>query len=239
MDAVIGELSNPSVSINFEKVMSSVVLDDEILALNNLSIIADLTSWQHGLPGVGNDVSFMENPEFHLRRNTGQIEAQTAYDLPINRAVYFKSRTALINEFRNTILGENADQIKIESLLHANEQPDFTIKGLSDWRDDGGTLSISDFEYGAADQKINLSGDLTLDEKLKPLGAFDATVTDIGALFSRLSDNENIPQMARMLLKNQANASTLPDEVPLAISMQNGQMYVGPIMVLELPPVIE
>ena len=239
MDAVIGELSNPSVSINFEKVMSSVVLDDEILALNNLSIIADLTSWQHGLPGVGNDVSFMENPEFHLRRNTGQIEAQTAYDLPINRAVYFKSRTALINEFRNTILGENADQIKIESLLHANEQPDFTIKGLSDWRDDGGTLSISDFEYGAADQKINLSGDLTLDEKLKPLGAFDATVTDIGALFSRLSDNENIPQMARMLLKNQANALTLPDEVPLAISMQNGQMYVGPIMVLELPPVIE
>lgn len=239
MDAVVGELSNPSVSINFEKVMSSVIFDKETMSLDNLSIIADLTSWQHGLPGAGNDVSFMEKPELHLRRNTGGNAPQTAYDLPVNRAVYFKSGVALINEFRNTVLGENADQIKIETLLHANSQPDYSKESLAAWRDDGGTLSISNFEYGAAEQYIHLTGDVTLDENLKPLGAFDASVIGIGGLFARLSENENIPEMARMLLKKQAEAEQLPEEVPLAISMQNGQMYVGPIMVLELPPIIE
>lgn len=239
MDAVIGELSMPSVSINFEKVMSSVILDEGTNELNNFSIIADLTSWQHGLPGEGNKVSFMGQPEFHLRRNTGGNISQSAYDLPVSRALYFKSGTSLINGFRNTVLGENADQIKIETLLHANSQPDYTIAGLSEWRDDGGTLSISNFEYGSVEQKVKLTGDLTLDENLKPLGAFDASVTNIASLFLRLSENDNIPEMARSLLKNQASASSLPEEVPLAISMQNGQMYVGPIMVMELPPVIE
>lgn len=239
MDAVVGELSNPLVTINFEKVMSSVILDTETKELNNLSIMADLTSWQHGLSGAGNDVSFMQNPELHLRRNTGDNTPQTAYDLPINRAIYFKSGTALINEFKNTVLGENADQIKIETLLHANSQPDYNKDSLVAWRDEGGTLSISDFEYGADQQKIQLTGDVTLDENLKPLGAFDASVTGIGRLFARLSENENIPEIARMLLKNQSEAEQLPADVPLSISMQNGQMYVGPIMVLELPPIIE
>lgn len=239
MDAVIGELSMPSVSINFENVMSSVILDDVTNELNNLSIISELTSWQHGLPGEGNEVSFMEKPEFHLRRNTGGNSTQSTYDLPVSRAVYFKSNTALVNEFRNTVLGENADQIKIETLLHANSQPDYSIASLSAWRDDGGTLSISNFEYGSSDQNIKLTGDLTLDENLKPLGAFDASVTNIGSLFLRLSENKNISEMARVLLKSQADTPSLPEEVPLAISMQNGQMYIGPIMVMDLPPVID
>ena len=33
-----------------------------------------------------------------------------------------------------------------------------------------GTLSISNFEYGSVDQKVKLTGDLTLDENLKTIG---------------------------------------------------------------------
>lgn len=239
VDAVIGELSAPSVSINLETIMSSIIFDEATDELNNLSMIADLASWQHGLSGEGNEVSFMEKPQFHLRRNTGGDIQEMAYDLPVSRAIYFKSDAALINEFRNTILGENADQIKIETLLHANSQPDYNVAGLSKWRDDGGTLTISSFEYGSNEQKIKLTGDLTLDENLKPLGAFDASVTNIGSLFLRLSENNNIPEMARSLLKKQASAPSITEETKLSVSMQNGQMYVGPIMVMELPSVIE
>ncbi|MDG1439116.1 MAG: DUF2125 domain-containing protein [Emcibacteraceae bacterium] len=239
MDAVIGELDNPEVSISLETIMSSVIFDIETEELNNLSITSDIASWQHGIAGEGLEVSVIEKPEFHLRRTTGNSAEQVGYDLPVNRAVYFKAENALINEFKDTVLGESADLIKIETLLHANEQPDYTVAGLSQWRDDGGTVSIRSFDYGTADQNMSLSGDMTLDGNLKPLGAFDASVTGIGGLFGRLSENKNLSSITRSLLKSQANNNQLPDAVPLAISMQNGQMYVGPIMIMELPAVID
>ena len=31
----------------------------------------------------------------------------------------------------------------------------------------------------------------------------------------------------------------LPEEVPLSISMQNGRLYLGPIMLMELPAIID
>lgn len=238
MDAVFGKLEGPEVSISMEKIMSSIILDPATNELNNLSITSALASWQHGLSGEGLEMSLMENLEFHLRRTTGNPAEQTGYDLPVSRAVYFKAENALINEFKDTVLGENADVIKIETLLHANKQLVYSVAGLSEWRDDGGTLSIRSFEYGDEDQKINLKGDVTLDENLKPLGAFDATVTGISTLFRRLSTNKNLSSIARALLKNQADNNQLPKAVPLAISIQNGQMYVGPIMVMELPAVI-
>jgi hypothetical protein len=239
MDGVIGELNNPAVSVSMEKIMSSIIFDVDTYEINNLSITSDMTSWQHGLPGEGHDVSFMEKAEFHLRRTTGNAAEQVGYDIPVNRAVYFKASNALINEFKETVLGENAEEIRIETLLHANKQPDYSVAGLSEWRDDGGTLSIRNFEYGSADQNMKLSGDVTLDENLKPLGAFDAKVTGIGELFRRLSENKNIPDLTRTLLRSQVDNNQIPEEVPLAISMQNGQMYVGPIMVMEVPAVID
>ncbi|MDG1708941.1 MAG: DUF2125 domain-containing protein [Emcibacteraceae bacterium] len=239
MDAVFGELENPEYSIGLETIMSSLVFDVETNELNNLSITSGIVSWQHGLVGEGLEVSFLEQPEFHLRRTTGNPGEQTGYDLPVNRAVYFKAENALINEFKGTVLGESAEFIKIETLLHANKQPDYTVAGLSEWRDDGGTLSIRSFDYGTEAQNMSLNGDVTLDSNLKPLGAFDASVKGIGTLFGRLSENENLTGMARTLLRSQASNDQLPDAVPLAISMQNGQMYVGPIMIMELPAVID
>lgn len=80
---------------------------------------------------------------------------------------------------------------------------------------------------------------MTLDENLKPLGAFDATVIGMENLIDNLSQNENIPEMARLLLGGQAKSGNVPQEVPISISMQNGLLYLGPIMLTELPAVIE
>ena len=209
------------------------------MQLNNISTIADKVSWYRGAVQSADESSVMHMAEFHLRRATGEVLDQTSFDLPVNRAIFFKAQDASIKEFAASILGEKADSIKIEALLHANEQPDYTVNGLSKWRDEGGTLSIRSFEYGTNKSSLMLSGDVTLDENLKPLGAFDATIIGMEDVLDSLSKNENISEMARLLLGAQATSGNLPEEVPLSISMQNGLLYVGPIMLMELPAIIE
>jgi len=238
-DAVLGSLGSPTLNISFDKVKSSIILDPHSMQLNNLSAIADKVSWYRGAEIEADESSVMEMVEFHLRRSVGETQEQISYDLPVNRAVFLKAENVSIREFASTILGEKADQFRMEALLHASEQPDYTLSGLSKWRDEGGTLTIGTFEYGTTVSGLTLSGDLTLDENLKPLGAFDANVRGMEYLLNSLSQNENIPETARLLLQAQAQAGNIPDEVPLSISMQNGQLYLGPIMLMELPPVIE
>ncbi len=238
-DAVVGSLRDPDLSMNFDGVRSSVILDPTSFELNNLSVVMDKVSWYPKAQQQVQSTSTLEDAEFHLRRETGIPEDQLSFDLPVNRAIYLKASNAHINEFATTILGPDADEFKVEALLHANEQPAFTKQGLASWRDQGGTISIRTFEYGTATSAVRMSGDVTLDENFKPLGAFDANVTGIGAMFAQLAENEELPELTRAMLRGQAQNETIPGDVPLSISMQNGQLYIGPIMLMELEPIIE
>ena len=238
-DATIGEINNPEININFDKVKSSVILDVETLKMDNLSIISEKVSWRNVNTSDDQVGSGMEMAELHLRNSLPGMETQNSYDLPVQKAIYFKATNAQIAELETSLFGKYADEIIIETILHANTQLDFTKPSLSTWRDEGGTLSVKSFEYGMADTHISFSGDVTLDENLKPLGAFDAKVSGIENMFSALSRNENIPQTARMLLQGQAQSATSSEVLPLSVSMQNGTMYLGPIPILELEPIIE
>ncbi len=238
-DVVVGSLHSPIRNISLDKVKSSVILDPSTMRLNNLSIVADKVSWFSGAQKEAGEGSQIEMAEFHIRRPVSEAAEQMSYDLPVNSAVYFKGQNAIIKELASTVLGERADQFKVEALLHANEKPDFTKLSLAKWRDEGGTLSIKSFEYGTSSAGINLTGDVTLDENLKPLGAFDANILGIAELLETLSENEELSEATRLMLKGQAQNETMPGEVPLSISMQNGMLYLGPIMLMELPAIVE
>ncbi len=238
-DATIGEINDPEININFDKVKSSIILDAETMKMDNLSIVAEKINWQNVNVSGDQAGSAMEMAELHLRNSQPGIETQSSYDLPVQKAIFFKAKNSEIAELETGLFGKYADEIIIETILHANRQPDFTKLSLSTWRDEGGTLSIKSFEYGTTDAHISFSGDITLDENLKPLGAFDAKVSGIENMFGALSRNENIPQTTRLLLQGQAQSATSSEEVPLSVSMQNGMMYIGPIPILELDAIIE
>lgn len=237
-DTVIGNMEMPDLSLNFDNVKSSIVLDPNNKSLNNLSIIADTVKWHKGLEAGTDENSILEMAELHLRKTMEGYEPQNSYDLPISRILYFKADNAKINEFKTSFLGDQSNEIKVDAVLHANQQPEFTKKSLAQWRDEGGTLSIRSFEYGTNTTNVKLSGDVTLDENFKPLGAFDANIFGIENIFSALSENENVSDMGRQFLKSQAQNNTMPENVPLSLSMQNGFMYLGPIVLMELDPVI-
>ncbi|MBT5187291.1 MAG: DUF2125 domain-containing protein [Kordiimonadaceae bacterium] len=232
-DAVIGPLDAPTVNMNFDQVKASVILDPDTFKLDNLSVIAQEINWQKATVN-----SSMERAELHLRKSLSGLENASTFDLPVNQAVFFKAYNAEINEFKATILGQNADEIVLEAFLHANQLPDFTRSSLSAWRDDGGTLSIKTFEYGTTNNQVDLSGDLTLDESLKPLGAFDAKLSGLENIIGALAQNEGLSDTAKLLLQSQLQNNTEMKDIPISISMQNGMMYVGPIALIELEPII-
>ncbi len=237
-DVVIGDIENPQTSVAFEGVKSSVILDTDTMALNSLSIMAENVSWHAGAPSENGEISFMDHPEFHLRKYLSGINGQNSYDLPVNKAIYFKANNAVINEFKSNLLGKNADQIIIETILHANQMPQYSVASLSKWRDEGGTLTIRTFEYGNKESRVKLSGDVTLDENLKPLGAFDVQISNIHQFLENLSQSQGLLKTAQSFINSQSSNQAQTKELPLSLSLQNGFLYVGPIQVIALSPVI-
>ena len=231
-DLAFNFLNERKINIGFDKVKSSIILNPVTNHLNNLSLVAEGISWHYGAEIKINESSAAEDVEFHLRRS---ISTQNDYNLPVNSAVFFKASNLKINELSSTVFGADANEFRIDALLHANEHPEYNISGLSKWRDDGGTLSIKNFEYVTENLGLSLTGNLTLDEKLKPLGALNANIINGDSFFNNLSKDlfnlQPTEPTPRVQTTNQG--------VPLSISMQNGRLYLGPLMLMELRSVVK
>jgi len=216
----------------FDKVKSSIILDPVTNHLNNLSIVAESISWYYGDEIKINESPAVEDVEFHLRRS---ILLQNDYDLPVNSSVFFKASNLKINELSSTAFGVDENELRIDAQLHANKHPEYNVVELSKWRDEGGTISIRKFEYVTKDLVLSLTGDVTLDEELKPLGAFNANI---------LSDGNLLNNLPKGLMNLQPKDPIPPGQtanqgVSLSIRMQNGGLYLGPLMLMELWSVVK
>lgn len=216
----------------FDKVKSSIILDPVTNHLNNLSIVAESISWYYGDEIKINESPAVEDVEFHLRRS---ILLQNDYDLPVNSSVFFKASNLKINELSSIAFGVDENELRIDAQLHANKHPEYNVVELSKWRDEGGTISIRKFEYVTKDLVLSLTGDVTLDEELKPLGAFNANI---------LSDGNLLNNLPKGLMNLQPKDPIPPGQtanqgVSLSIRMQNGGLYLGPLMLMELWSVVK
>jgi hypothetical protein len=238
-DVVFGSIENPTETVEFENVKSSVILEPDTLILKNLSIISDKVSWFEGVTRIADNISVMEKPEFHFRKMIEGMENENSYDLPIFGAVSFKAFNLNVKDVRTGIFASKATEVTLESILHANQNPELTASALSKWRDEGGTLTVRTFDYKTDDYNLKLSGDITLDENLKPLGAFDAHISGIKNLIGKMTDNGETSTVGQIMLNNQAQNTELKETVELSISMQNGYLYIGPIPLMELSPIVE
>ena len=216
----------------FDKVKSSIILDPVTNHLNNLSIVAESISWYYGDEIKINESPAVEDVEFHLRRS---ILLQNDYDLPVNSSVFFKASNLKINELSSTAFGVDENELRIDAQLHANKHPEYNVVELTKWRDEGGTISIRKFEYVTKDLVLSLTGDVTLDEELKPLGAFNANI---------LSDGNLLNNLPKGLMNLQPKDPIPPGQtanqgVSLSIRMRNGGLYLGPLMLMELWSVVK
>ena len=101
------------------------------------------------------------------------------------------------------------------------------------WRDGGGTVELDHLDLRWGDMEINGSGTLALDNNLQPVGGFSGGVSGFDQLLTALVAAGRVKasdaRIARIALAMLAKAG--PDgrpEIATSLTIQNGQMFLGP-----------
>jgi len=108
------------------------------------------------------------------------------------------------------------------------------------WRDAGGSVDIDHFSLRSGTLSIAGSGTVALDKNLQPEGAFSVAIEGYPALLAALVAagrlRKNAAKIAGLALA--LLAKTGPDgkpEIRTSLSMQHGEMFLGPIAIGPVP----
>jgi hypothetical protein len=114
---------------------------------------------------------------------------------------------------------------------------------LAAWRDAGGVVDVHALKLVWPPLDIEGDGSVSLDRQMRPLGAFTADIVgyreavEAFAAMGRLTQNQANLALAGM----DAMARTGEDGVKrlsVPLSMQDGHLYIGPLMLGDLPPIL-
>lgn len=156
-------------------------------------------------------------------------------------------------------LGRTTRRLALTIEVKGDLPPEIDADAMARWRDRGGTLDVSglDIRHGPLD----LTGDGTgaLDADMQPIGAFTLNVRGFGEALDRLEGAGIIKPKTAALMKTVLSALARasdagadiefdsdrdievgPDsklELKVPLSVQDGKLYIGPLVVAEVPVV--
>lgn len=115
---------------------------------------------------------------------------------------------------------------------------------LAHWRDNGGTVEVTDMAVRWGDLDATMTGSVTLDQQFRPLGAFAAEVQGIDPLINHFTQlGVMAPEEAdavRSTFDALIAADTKNDgRLSVPLTMQAGRLFLGPMPIAELPPIAD
>jgi hypothetical protein len=116
-----------------------------------------------------------------------------------------------------------------------------TAPALRQWRDAGGTLEVDYLQLDWGALQLIANGTIALDKNLQPEGALTSQITGfqeaIDAMLAAQTIQPTIGSIMKgaLLLFSKPNEKTGRQEVKAPITLQNGQLFVGPAAVMALP----
>lgn len=145
-------------------------------------------------------------------------------------------------------LGRTIGGIEIDATLLGHIAPGktggSTREALAAWRDEGGIVQIDHFKLGWSRLILETTGTLALDAELQPVVATSATIRGHGETLDALVRSGTIRPgealMARLAfgLLQRRGGNGKPPEIKISLTIQNGWLYVGPVKLLRLAPII-
>ena len=109
------------------------------------------------------------------------------------------------------------------------------------WRDGGGAVDLDAVRLEWGPLRIDADGTLALDEELRPIGAFTARVLGLSETVTALTEAEVLsPQRAAIVRITTSILSEETDSgrLEFPVTAQFGKLFVGPVAVLEIPPLV-
>lgn len=194
--------------------------------------------------------------QIHLRfpGETGNDNAAGAGMDERETALLGPERADIALSFKNLALGRFApgapapaiSQLVVISELHGQLPQPVSSQSLTAWRDAGGTLEIKSFILDWGTVQIDAEGSLTLDEDMRPLGAMTLKVVDAVPLVhylaaQKLIDKTAVPFLVESItaITTMESADTPHNALQLPLTIQNGQILLGPFPIAAVGPVTD
>lgn len=116
------------------------------------------------------------------------------------------------------------------------------LKKLADWRDQGGVVDVPNLSLVWGDLNLQGSGLVTLDEEMRPLASFDFKTLGLSETAKRFEEAGLIDSGTRRIINLGAGLLSFgraeSGAVNISVSSQDGQLYLGPVAVAEVPSLI-
>ena len=141
-------------------------------------------------------------------------------------------------------LGESVARLSIDSTLVGGIPPGKPEQALPAWRDRGGRWRFHHLValWGPLDLKAE--GRLALDEAMRPAGLFEADLKGAGKIIDRLIDAGKIKPEAALAAQiavaamGRRDGETGESVLSAPISLRQGMLYLGPIPLFPVAPVL-
>ncbi|HEX9447110.1 MAG TPA: DUF2125 domain-containing protein [Dongiaceae bacterium] len=124
----------------------------------------------------------------------------------------------------------------------AVERPRDLTGILAQWRDAGGVLDLSSFDFAQGPLTLSGSGTFALDANLQPIGASKVTATGLGDLIDLLTARGELKRKEAGIAKAvitglQRPAENGRQEVTVGLSIEDSIVSFGAFKLLRLPPI--
>ena len=140
------------------------------------------------------------------------------------------------------VLDRRIDRFALSGRLRGRVPPGTPTAALAAWSADGGVVEIEHLLLDWAPLGLEADGTIAFDRRLQPLAAFSARVRGTAPLLDRLAETRQIQPGAAMVAKTLMALMAKPDgqgraAVSLPISLQDGQLWLGPVRVAAVPAI--
>lgn len=141
-------------------------------------------------------------------------------------------------------LGEKIDELSFD-LRVMGPPPDFTrTQAVRDWNEGSGVFEVDRLTLRWGPLFVAAKGTLALSPDLQPEGAFSGRVEGLTETIDLFRMNDLLPESREKLLRASLNVLSRPSGVTggsapiLPISVQEGGLFLGPVRMLDIPPLV-
>lgn len=139
------------------------------------------------------------------------------------------------DELKGSPLGPKIEHVVFEGSLKGGFKGDTTEERAKYWYDNDGEFVIKEFSLKWGEASAKGDGDLTLDDKLQPLGAFSATFQGLDTAVDAYEKAGKLNKTKAALLKLGLRAA---HGTKISITVQDRKLLLASIPVLDLPEIV-
>ena len=216
----------------------------------NEKIYGEFNNLQLNLPGKEKALEIKQGKFETIVKNSAVVNIKSlnpyknSFSLSLS-AKNIKIIENLLSENIRNNFGNIIDEFSFDLALNGylNTQAINKLK-LIRWRNDGGSLDVNSFFLKWGSVKIQANGTLALDQNLQPIGAFTIQIINAVKLLKSLEKSGALSKTNSILFRvalaslTRKNNGTIKQITDIPITLQNGQINIGPISLLKTPIIV-